>query len=313
MFLATMLVIARTESITSVNGVDWRNTMAPAIREAKKTGKPILLLSMFGRIDEKMPCANARTLRATLFKDPAFMSLVKNRVIPAWEMVRKVPKVTIDLGDGKTLVRTVRGNAVMYLCNAEGKVVDAFPGVYTAGDFMPLIESSLASLVRAKTQEVLAYHDQEAAKTANALRTRATVGKSVMESPTLDLMGALQSQGAQPDLGQKVSDPKRLRYLRAAATVTDSSLAPGRVDTVLKRIQPKLDASDPRVGLEVMKIDSRINVERVRPVIHAWLASLTELPTPNEAREAVLINILKIPYKDPYWGLKDVLLPGTPE
>ena len=122
---------------TQVNGVAWRNSLADAQAEARRTGKPILLLSMFGKIDEAMPCANARTLRATLFKDPEFRAFVEKEAIPAWEMVRPVPRVTIDFGNGKQLVRTVRGNAVMYLVSPEGKVFDAFPGVYTKDDFLP--------------------------------------------------------------------------------------------------------------------------------------------------------------------------------
>ena len=31
----------------------------------------------------------------------------------------------------------------------------------------------------------------------------------------------------------------------------------------------------------------------------------------KEARDAVLMDLLKIPYKDPYFGLKDLLMPGT--
>ena len=52
---------------------------------------------------------------------------------------------------------------------------------------------------------------------------------------------------------------------------------------------------------------------RTRAVVHSYFASLKALPTPDEAREAVLGTILKIPYKDPTMGLDDVLLPGTPK
>ena len=79
---------------TMVNGVGWYASFSDALTESKRTQKPILLLSMFGRLDEDMPCANARTLRATLFKDPEFRKLVSDDVIPAWEMVRAVPENT---------------------------------------------------------------------------------------------------------------------------------------------------------------------------------------------------------------------------
>src|SRR5687767_12404785 len=90
-------VAATTAKKTAVNGIAWHNSFQDAMAEAKNSDKPVLLLSMFGKIDEDMPCANARTLRATLFKDPEFKALLENEVVPAWEMVRAVPKVEIDL------------------------------------------------------------------------------------------------------------------------------------------------------------------------------------------------------------------------
>jgi hypothetical protein len=54
-------------------------------------------------------------------------------------------------------------------------------------------------------------------------------------------------------------------------------------------------------------------MESIRPVVHAYLASESDLPTVGQARDNILEKILKIPYKDPYFGLKDVLLPGTPD
>ena len=45
---------------TNVDGIGWFASLPDALAEAKRTDKPILLLSMFGRLDEEMPCANAR-------------------------------------------------------------------------------------------------------------------------------------------------------------------------------------------------------------------------------------------------------------
>jgi len=64
---------------------------------------------------------------------------------------------------------------------------------------------------------------------------------------------------------------------------------------------------------EILRNDSNNNMVRVRPIVHLWLAAETQLPSPEQARDAVLETILKIPYKDPYFGLRDVVLPGTPK
>src|SRR5437763_15826444 len=51
-------------------------------------------------------------------------------------MVRPVPQVTIDFGDGRKLKRTLGGNTVIEICLPDGRVVDAFPGLYTPEDFL---------------------------------------------------------------------------------------------------------------------------------------------------------------------------------
>ena len=294
---------------TVVNGIGWNNSFADAQHEAKQTGKPILFFSMFGRIDEEMPCANARTLRATLFKDAEFKKLLSEEVIPAWEMVRAVPKIEIDLGDGKKIQRTVRGNAVMYLCNADGKVIDAFPGVYTVEDFLPMIRESIRELGKAPFAEVAAYHK---ARGGMPRRTAITTGKMMLEAPTLNLIGAPPIAGAVPV--ETTKDPARALFLRAARQLTDASLTPMPAGEIVPLLTgaPLGDRDPQEVAAQIIKNDSRANMERTRPVIHLWLASEKELPSPAAARDTVLETILKIPYKDPYFGLKDVLLPGTP-
>jgi len=302
-------VAATTAKKTNVNGIGWHDSAQAAFAEAKKSDKPVLLMSMFGKLDEDMPCANARTLRATLFNDPEFKELVSNDVIPAWEMVRAVPKVEIDLGDGKKIKRTVRGNAVMYLCNSSGKVIDAFPGVYTKEDFMPMIRESIRELAHADAATVIAYHK---ARGKMIGRTGITTGKLAVEGPTLNLIGAPAIRGAQ--INEQTTDPARALFLRAARNLTDASLTPMPAEEIVPMLTgAPLEGRDPKeVAKQIMRNDSKLNMERTRPVIHLWMASEKQLPTPAQARDTVLETILKIPYKDPYFGLKDVLLPGTP-
>ncbi len=294
---------------TEVNDIEWHDSFEEAKLEAKSTGKPILFLSMFGKIDEDMPCANARTLRATLFKEPEFKNLVTNDMVPAWEMVREVPKITVDLGDGKKVVRTVRGNAVMYVCNTDGKVVDAYPGVYTGEDFYPAIQESI-KMTKKSSEEINAWH------VANGRRVRsmkATLSKGAAEGPVLNLAGARRNPG---EKGKEITstDLQRAIFLQSAANIEDSSLTPMTANQVAMTAtgQPIGDKTPEQMGKEILKADSRQNITQMRGVIHLWLASEKALPTPKQARDTVLETILKIPYKDPYFGLKDIAVPGTP-
>jgi hypothetical protein len=298
---------------TTVNEVGWYNSFAEAQKEAKRTNRPILLLSMFGEIDEDMPCANARTLRATLFKDPDFKKLADNDLIPVWEEVRAVPHIEIDLGDGKKIRRTVRGNAIMYLCNPDGKVVDAYPGIYTKDDFIPMVRESIAKLASAPGDKVISFHKTAPHWVRGVIPT--TMSKTAVEAPTLALMGAPSIAGAAPEEVKPGDSQERREFLWAARGLRDMSLMPVNSEEAmvlttgktLEQVPPK-----DRAAL-ILKSDSKRNMDSMRPLIHLWFSSLKSLPTPLEARDTVLQTILKIPYKDPYFGLKDVLIPGTPE
>lgn len=328
---------------TQTHGIRWYDSLEDAKAVATKEKKPILLLSMFGKLDEKMPCANARTLRATLFKDPEFKKLMENDVVPAWEMVRAVPRVTIDLGNGEKISRTIRGNAVMYLCTSDGKVLDAYPGVYTAKDFLPMVKESMKMLSRDNTgafaqqgsqpkdtlfasngkgqtvqlgerprsvdEAMVFFHRQ---RIGFARAGNMTFGKTAAEAPTLDLIGAKPTEGALVKVSDNVPRARR-RFLEAAQGLRDLSLTPMTTEEAAIRVTGQgMQGQNPQdVAAQIIQIDSRNNIERVRPVVHLYFASLSKLPTPAEARDEILETILKIPYKDKYYGLRDIVMPGT--
>lgn len=297
---------------TMVHNVGWFQSFEEAKVLSKTQKRPILLLSMFGKLDEEMPCANARTLRATLFKDPEFRDFALKEAVLAWEMVREVPKVEIDLGDGKKIKRTLRGNAVMYLCNSDGKVLDAFPGVYTKEAFFPMVRESIKANFGKDGADVVAWHKSGAEKLVRRTIPM-TLGKSASESTTLLALGARPNSGSNGGF-VKADTPERQAFLRAASATRDLSLTPMSADEVAMATlgKPLAELSPEEAGRAILKADSDRNTGDVRRIIHLWLASEQKLPTPLEARDTVLETILKIPYKDPYFGLRDIVMPGTP-
>jgi hypothetical protein len=56
-----------------------------------------------------------------------------------WQSVRPVPKVTIDFGNGKTLVKTLTGNSAHLVLDVNGRPVDALPGLFDAEVFAQLL------------------------------------------------------------------------------------------------------------------------------------------------------------------------------
>ena len=91
--------------------------------------------------------------------NPDVIKFLTNEVVPYWESVGPVPKVTIELGDGRVIKRTLGGNVVTYLLSSEGDVYDAFPGVYTPEDYLTEIRSTLEAIK--SDSDILSWHRQE--------------------------------------------------------------------------------------------------------------------------------------------------------
>jgi hypothetical protein len=117
------------------SGLFWYTDLEKAKAAARVSGRPILSLRLLGRLDEDLSCANSRFFRTTLYPSTEINQLLKDRYILHWESVRPAPRVTIDFGDGRKLERTITGNSIHYILDADGRVVDALPGLYSASAF----------------------------------------------------------------------------------------------------------------------------------------------------------------------------------
>ncbi|HEX5731731.1 MAG TPA: hypothetical protein VF131_02765 [Blastocatellia bacterium] len=114
----------------------WHTDITQAKAAARATGKPILSLRLLGNLDEDLSCANSRFFRITLYANQEVSDYLRENFVLHWKSVRPVPKVTIDFGDGRKLERTLTGNSIHYVLDAEGRVVDGLPGLYGAKAFL---------------------------------------------------------------------------------------------------------------------------------------------------------------------------------
>jgi hypothetical protein len=117
------------------SGLYWYTDLEKAKTAARASGRPILSLRLLGRLDEDLSCANSRFFRTTLYPSIEINQLLKQRFILHWQSVRPAPRVTITFGDGRKLERTITGNSIHYILDADGRVVDALPGLYSAPVF----------------------------------------------------------------------------------------------------------------------------------------------------------------------------------
>jgi hypothetical protein len=118
----------------------WYTDLEQAQAAARETGRPILSLRLLGRLDEELSCANSRFMRTALYANREVSSILRDRFILHWQSVRPVPKITIDFGDGRRVERTVTGNSLHYVLDAEGRPIDALPGLYGPGAFRAWLE-----------------------------------------------------------------------------------------------------------------------------------------------------------------------------
>jgi hypothetical protein len=142
----------------------WYTDLEQAKAAARASGRPILSLHLLGRLDQDLSCANSRFFRTSLYADPKVSALLRENFVLHWESERPAPKITIDFGDGRKLERTVTGNSVHYVLDADGRPVDAIPGLAGAGMFRAELsedaelEHSLRGLAPAERAARLSKH-----------------------------------------------------------------------------------------------------------------------------------------------------------
>lgn len=132
----------------SWSGLFWYTNLPDALAAAKREGKPVLSLRLLGRLDEELSCANSRYFRTALYANAAISDELRRNWILHWESVRPAPKVTIDFGDGRTLVRTITGNSLHYVLDTDGRAVDVLPGLWEPGTFLRMVREAAARAAR---------------------------------------------------------------------------------------------------------------------------------------------------------------------
>ena len=271
-----------------------------------------------------------------LLSDKTTAATIDENFVATWKEVRPVPKVTIDFGNGKKMERTLVGNTVMYVSLPDGTVVDAFPGVYTPGDFNRLVVPALKAakdamaLLPGKRAKFLAkWHKAELDQLLSNELTRTTTSKAFVESPLLDSIGmvalqptTLSKSGVEapilkasrleartPEVKQTTS---RSAFDTYASRIEDVSKKPASIDQLKARLRLPKDADPKTLAARVLDMDSNVNVTRVHPAVHILLSE-PEKKTADDLCAPLYKQLLHVDIDDPYLGLRDFSMPGTPD
>lgn len=233
-----------------------------------------------------------------LLSDARVQQRLQNYVC-AWESVRDVPRITVDFGDRK-ITRTLKGNTVLYVCLADGTVVDAMPGLYTPEDFLAQLDQSerllelLSKTPPARRGEVVrAWHQRLAPPTLAGPPAEISVGKMAVEAPVLNALDLRT-----PPTVAAAGPPGFAAYTGRLVDASAQALSGPAVRSKLS-------------GRDALRLDSSYSVTRLRPAVHLLLAEL-RAPRPEDCRRPLFQGLLKIPLDDPYLGMGS-LLEGTPD
>lgn len=242
-------------------------------------------------------------MRAVTLSNPEVIKFLTNEVFPYWESVGPVPKVTIELGDGRVLKRTLGGNVVTYLLSSQGYVYDAFPGVYIPEHYLAEIGKTMEMIKNGSN--ILSWHRQELASIVKTEESRITFSKALVESPLLKALGETESSN-------EVKDPTTA-FQNYTARLQDISKKGATVAEIRSNVLTNLQSDDPNeVGRAAVAADSHNNLQLVRPAVHLLFSSYKKLPSVSECRDQIFEDILHIPIHDPYLGLADAIVPGSP-
>jgi hypothetical protein len=193
--------------------------------------------------------------------------------------------------------------------------------------------------------ELREWHRKQIALAATSEQRRITMSKAFVESPLLNAIAGNGPWGRRPTLRTAPPGTTQQQALPATAEVTlvpvpgrmsvdasqfqdpkkaleilsrltdDVSKRPASVEQLKARFAEVPEGQRPtpeRLGEMAVQMDSQNNVRLVRPAVHLLFSTYERLPQPALCRDTVYRDILHAPLDDPYLGLADALVPGTP-
>lgn len=296
----------------------WHTDLEKAKAAAAASGKPILSLRLLGRLDEELSCANSRFFRTALYANAEVSRRLREHVVLHWQSVRPVPKITIDFGDGRKLERTLTGNSIHYVLHADGRPIDALPGLYgpkaflrglmraeaAAKNFAVLPVAERDGFLRAYHQERLAAIQAEwndDLTKVGRLPVLEAMGpaktgelEAKMDEATWAKIAALHSEDARLDQGSRTLMARKNPDAFAAGKL---ALSKRVVEDPLVRAARQFERS--------MAEDTVRNEYLFHTRIHEWLGQAVP-----QARDAAVLNekvyaeLFLTPSTDPWLGLK---------
>jgi hypothetical protein len=212
-------------------------------------------------------------------------------------MVRPVPIIRIDFGNGHVATRTLHGNVASYVCTPDGQVMDILPGIYTPAAYTAALEpprvlaGSLNPLAPEPRQTRLRdFHRQK----AQILRNRAAQAALAQVSAAQPGRGGVGPRIPEPDVGKGRIERRVEQIVQVPGLNNGANAAPG----------PRPRTAAELANWEALAADTRRNETERRLLIHDRFAGADPV-RPEQIKRWLYRDVLHADLDDPYLGLGD--------
>jgi hypothetical protein len=288
----------------------WYTDLDAAVATARREGKAVLSLRLMGRLDEELSCANSRFFRTAYYPDPAIAELLRERYVLHWSSVAPVPKVTIEVGDGRRIERTVTGNSLHYVLDGRGRPVLALPGLMAPKTFRRALETVAPHAAGHSTRLDDAAQwrwareawtlrlGQRKTTMASAVRAVADTGsKAPVETPLLRAL-RFEDGFASPEDPMIVRLAERRRQAIELSPESRAFLLAKHGETDAERGEALIDSFETSIAL-----DEVIDLYRMEPAILEHLLAADGPIDLEKLTDWIYREVFETPLDDPFLGL----------
>lgn len=231
-------------------------------------------------------------------------------------MVRPVPIVTIDFGEGHVVTRTLHGNVATYICSPDGAVLDVLPGIYDPRAYLDQLGQLrlLFEYVKqgATTPALAEYHSRH----ADALAHYSVPGK-FLQRKTADTSAMNLSKSAiELSFKYRVTSKVTLENDQSANSLmrlASRLVSPARKNPLISQLPSKVPLSsiEDLSNWDALVEDTRLNETYRRQSIHEKLSRLPSCK-PKDIMHWLYKEVLHCDIEDPYLGLGKTLFGTNP-
>lgn len=242
-----------------------------------------------------------------MFSNQQVSDFINATFEPAWESVRPVPRVSIDFGNGKVVRRTLHGNVVTWVCNSDGQVLDALPGVYEPVMYSRRLQDLAKLFEYARQHEMVRgdslgavqeYHDRQAERLERG-QPRDQFVREVRRTIT----------GVERGVRLMLQPAARIQS-RARRGVRNERFA-GFVPDPNTRSTSERPAQEELAEWKSLGTDTKLNETKRRLQIHQYLRK-QPLQSPQKLRKWMYREVLHADLDDPWLGLGKLLFGNYP-